>query len=139
MYPYIQFILYHLVLVGCKYGSMETFKFKHCILCVFDDYNKLRLWIWMYILQWTCIIHYAHELETMFVICSWKVYYLTIKCSKWSLVLRCWYSTSQTGMRERLFKRRDEGYVSGTQRSRQLRRGRGCKERASSLPKLLDK
>ncbi|XP_064117929.1 LIM domain kinase 1-like isoform X3 [Macrobrachium nipponense] len=42
------------------------------------------------------------------------------------------------GMRERLFKRRDEGYVSGTQRSRQLRRGRGCKERASSLPKLLD-
>ncbi|XP_045600504.1 LIM domain kinase 1 isoform X2 [Procambarus clarkii] len=42
------------------------------------------------------------------------------------------------GLRERLFKRRDEGYVSGTQRSRQLRRGRGCKERASSLPKLLD-
>lgn len=43
------------------------------------------------------------------------------------------------GLRERLCKRRDEGYVSGTQRSRQLRRGRGCKERASSLPKLLDK
>ncbi|XP_071527350.1 LIM domain kinase 1 isoform X3 [Panulirus ornatus] len=42
------------------------------------------------------------------------------------------------GLRERLFKRRDEGYVSGTQRSRQLRRGRGSKERASSLPKLLD-
>ncbi|KAK7074811.1 LIM domain kinase 1 [Halocaridina rubra] len=42
------------------------------------------------------------------------------------------------GLRERLFKRRDEGYVSGTQRSRQLRRGRGCKERASSLPRLLD-
>ncbi|XP_069999971.1 LIM domain kinase 1 isoform X1 [Penaeus vannamei] len=42
------------------------------------------------------------------------------------------------GLRERLCKRRDEGYVSGTQRSRQLRRGRGCKERASSLPKLLD-
>ncbi|KAK8721618.1 hypothetical protein OTU49_012665, partial [Cherax quadricarinatus] len=41
------------------------------------------------------------------------------------------------GLRERVFKRRDEGYVSGTQRSRQLRR-RGCKERASSLPKLLD-
>ncbi|XP_076058385.1 LIM domain kinase 1 isoform X2 [Oratosquilla oratoria] len=42
------------------------------------------------------------------------------------------------GLRERLFKRRDEGYVSGTQRSRQLRKGRGCKERSSSLPKLLD-
>ncbi|XP_068248723.1 LIM domain kinase 1-like isoform X3 [Palaemon carinicauda] len=44
----------------------------------------------------------------------------------------------EAGQRERLFKRRDEGYVSGTQRSRQLRKGRGSKERASSLPKLLD-
>ncbi|GLH05264.1 LIM domain kinase 1 [Gryllus bimaculatus] len=41
--------------------------------------------------------------------------------------------------RERLFKRRDEGYMSGS-RSRQLRRSRGScsKERSSSMSRLLD-
>ncbi|RXG71852.1 LIM domain kinase 1, partial [Armadillidium vulgare] len=42
------------------------------------------------------------------------------------------------GLREQLFKKRDEGYISSSQRSRQLRRGKGCKERASSLPKFLE-
>lgn len=41
--------------------------------------------------------------------------------------------------KERLFKRRDEGYISGT-RSRQLRRTRDPmhKERSSSMSRLLD-
>ncbi|XP_063218880.1 LIM domain kinase 1 isoform X2 [Bacillus rossius redtenbacheri] len=42
--------------------------------------------------------------------------------------------------RERLFKRRDEGYISGS-RSRQLRRGKGSsssKERSSSMSRILD-
>lgn len=41
--------------------------------------------------------------------------------------------------RERLFKRRDEGYISGS-RSRQLRRGKGScsKERSSSMSRLLE-
>lgn len=55
--------------------------------------------------------------------------------------------SSPTKEKERLFKRRDEGYISGS-RSRQLRRtahnkaGRntspGCKERSSSMSRLLD-
>ncbi|XP_054279622.1 LIM domain kinase 1 [Macrosteles quadrilineatus] len=41
--------------------------------------------------------------------------------------------------KERLFKRKDEGYVSGSRSSRQLRRGRpNNKERSSSMSRLLD-
>lgn len=41
--------------------------------------------------------------------------------------------------KERIFKRRDEGYISGT-RSRQLRRTKdpAHKERSSSMSRLLD-
>ncbi|XP_059479323.1 LIM domain kinase 1 isoform X2 [Neocloeon triangulifer] len=56
--------------------------------------------------------------------------------------------SSPTKEKERLFKRRDEGYISGS-RSRQLRRSAqqnkagcnsspGCKERSSSMSRLLD-
>lgn len=52
---------------------------------------------------------------------------------------------ARTGDKERLFKRRDEGYMSGT-RSRQLRRKNNLsdnrqsldKERSSSMSRLLD-
>lgn len=41
--------------------------------------------------------------------------------------------------KERLFKRKDEGYVSGSRSSRQLRRGRpNNKERSSSMSRLLE-
>ncbi|XP_075218396.1 LIM domain kinase 1 [Lycorma delicatula] len=41
--------------------------------------------------------------------------------------------------KERLFKRKDEGYVSGSRSSRQLRRGRAAnKERSSSTSRLLE-
>lgn len=41
--------------------------------------------------------------------------------------------------KERLFKRKDEGYVSGSRLSRQLRRGRATnKERSSSTSRLLE-
>ncbi|XP_069685846.1 LIM domain kinase 1 isoform X3 [Periplaneta americana] len=48
-------------------------------------------------------------------------------------------STGSRTDRERLFKRRDEGYISGS-RSRQLRRGKGScsKERSSSMSRLLE-
>ncbi|KAG8297473.1 LIM domain kinase 1 [Homalodisca vitripennis] len=41
--------------------------------------------------------------------------------------------------KERLFKRKDEGYVSGSRSSRQLRRGRtNNQERSSSTSRLLE-
>ncbi|KAL1130084.1 hypothetical protein AAG570_013023, partial [Ranatra chinensis] len=41
--------------------------------------------------------------------------------------------------RERLYKRKDEGYISGSRSSRQLRRGRHSdKERSSSMSRLLE-
>lgn len=42
--------------------------------------------------------------------------------------------------RERIFRRKDEGYMSSSRSSRQLRRGRGScnKERSSSMSRLLE-
>ena len=44
----------------------------------------------------------------------------------------------RTSFKERLYERKDEGYISGGTRSRHLRSS-GSKERSSSMPRLLER